>query len=416
MYQMRDYQRSSKDAAIKHFDTRNEPFLLVEATGAGKSIVIAEIARELDDFVLVLQPSKELLEQNFEKIITNDPDIDVGMYSASVGKKDIRKVTYATIQSIYKIPEQFKHFKYVIIDEAHQLNPKNGMGMYTSFIKAIGCRKVCGLTATPYRLVNRFETDQWGRKIYTGHLKMINRIYPFFWKSIIFKVETQELIEQGYLCPIKYRSDETANWDLLELKGNGNDFTEASMDSFWNDTRLQKLAKTIKFIDQHCKRNLVFCSSLLQARRAQSVLEGLRIESHIVDGKTPKRERERLVAAYRAGKFKHMLNVGVFTTGFDVPELDSIVLARPTMSLALYYQMVGRGVRIDPASPDKMLRVFDFAGIVTKLGRVETIRIKKEPPENFKDMVMSEAGRMDERPLFSFVIKKKLFSKKEEGK
>lgn len=413
MYKPRDYQQQAVDKAIKHFDIGSQPFIIQAATGAGKSLIIAEIAKELDDFVLVLQPSKELLEQNFEKLEINAPEVDAGMYSASVGKKEVCKVTYATIQSIYKKPEEFKHFKYVIIDECHQVNPKNGLGMYTTFLKAIGCSNVCGLTATPYRLVNRFEWRN-GLRVYTGHLKMINRIHPFFWRNIIFKIETGQLIQQGYLCPIKYRSDETANWDLLELKGSGNDFTEESMETFWNDTRLQKLAKTIKFIDQHCKRNLVFCSSLLQARRAQSVLESLGIESHIVDGKTPKRERERLVAAYRAGKFKHMLNVGVFTTGFDVPELDSIVLARPTMSLALYYQMVGRGVRIDPEVPDKMLRVFDFAGIVKKLGRVETIKLQKEPPDDFKDMVMSEAGRMDERPLFSFVVKKKLFSKKED--
>jgi DNA repair protein RadD len=73
-----------------------------------------------------------------------------------------------------------------------------------------------------------------------------------------------------------------------------------------------------------------------------------------------------------------MFNVGVFTTGFDVPELDCIVMARPTMSLALYYQMIGRGVRLDPMTPDKILQVYDLVGVVETLGRVETIRVHRE--------------------------------------
>lgn len=418
-YTLRPYQQEATDKAIWHLKNYNKPFILQAATGAGKSLIIAEICKELDpESVLVLQPSKELLEQNFDKLMSYH-GIDLGistepvMYSASVGRKEIGKFTYATIQSIYKKPELFAHFKYVIIDECHQVNPKNLGGMYTSFLKAIGCTNVCGLTATPYRLQNRYETDEYGRKFYTGHLKMINRIHPFFWKNMVYKIETGDLIEQGFLCPIKYRADEV-DWESLELKSNGNDFTEESLERFWDDSKLKKLAKTIQFIDEHCNRNLVFCSSLRQAGRAQELLKALNIESHIVSGKTPKSEREQLVQAYRDGEFKHMLNVGVFTTGFDVPELDSIVLARPTMSLALYYQMVGRGVRIDPDNPDKMLRVFDFAGCVRKLGRVESIRLTKEdPPTQWKDCVVSEAGRMDETPLFRFHVKKKMFTKEE---
>lgn len=77
------------------------------------------------------------------------------------------------------------------------------------------------------------------------------------------------------------------------------------------------------------------------------------------------------------------------------------------MSLALYYQMVGRGVRLDPERPDKKLRVYDLAGVVAKLGRVETIRVVKEPTDTWKDMVVSEAGVMTEVPLFKYLVKNK---------
>ena len=136
------------------------------------------------------------------------------------------------------------------------------------------------------------------------------------------------------------------------------------------------------------------------------MLAEMGIRAAIVDGKTPKKEREKLIALFRKGTIKHMINVGVFTTGFDVPELDCITLARPTMSLALYYQMVGRGVRLDPARPEKVLRVYDLAGVTAKLGRIETIRVVKEA-DGWKDKVISEAGEMSEVPLFKFLVKNK---------
>ena len=407
MYQLRDYQQEAVAQAIKHLTEYQKPFIIQAATGAGKSLIIADICHKLDEPVLVLQPSKELLEQNYAKLKSYGID-DVAIYSASMKTKEIDKFTYATIGSIYKKPELFKHFKYVIIDECHQVNPKNLEGMYTKFLTAIGCTNICGLTATPYRLVQKYYKEN-GMMFYTSHLKMVNRIHPFFFKKIAYKIETQELIDMGYLVPIKYRADEV-NWDLLEANSTGADFTEESIEKFWDDKRLKKLALTIKMIDQNCQRNLIFCSSIRQAQRAVNMLSDMGVGCALITGDTPPNEREDAVQEFRQGEIRHLVNVGVFTTGFDVPELDCIVLARPTMSLALYYQMVGRGVRIDPSNPDKMLRVYDFAGCVRKLGRVETIRVVKED-DGWKDCVVSEVGRMDETPLFKFLVKKDMFKK-----
>lgn len=405
MYQLRDYQKESADIAVQTLRTSDKPFVLLLATGAGKSLVIADICHQLNEPVLILQPSKEILEQNYAKLKSYGVE-DVSIYSASVGQKKISKFTYATIGSIKNKPEEFAHFKYVILDECHQLNPKNQTGMLTKFLKDIGCTRVCGLTATPYRLAQKYfyEGDN---MFYTSHLKMINRIHPFFFKSIKYKIETQDLIDRGYLVPILYRADREV--DLLELEVNttGADFTVDSLEKFWSDGRIKRMAQIIQRIDEKCQRNLVFCSSLRQANTAQRMLAEMGIRSEIVDGKTPAKERTRLVEAFKAGEFKHMINVGVFTTGFDVPALDCIILARPTMSLALYYQMVGRGVRLDPERPDKKLRVYDLAGVVAKLGRVETIRVVKEPTDTWKDMVVSEAGVMTEVPLFKYLVKNK---------
>lgn len=402
MHKLRNYQEEASAIAVKHLLKYKKPFVIMAATGAGKSLIIANVARRLNEPVLVLQPSKELLEQNYEKL--KGYGVEASIYSASKNSKEIGDITYATIGSIYKKPEQFSRFKYVIIDECHLVNPKKLKGMYMTFLKSINCTNVCGLTATPYRLESKFFTYA-GQQIYTSTLKMINRIHPFFFKKIAFKIETQELIERGYLSPIKYLTEDV-ELDKLRVNGTGADYTPESMEAFWNDQRLRKLARVVKHIDENHKRNLIFCSSILQANRTKQLLDSFHVKSAVVTGETPKIERERLVQEFRDGKIRHMINVGVFTTGFDVPELDSIVLARPTMSLALYYQMVGRGVRIDPQNLNKVLHVYDLAGCVERLGRVETVKLAKEE-DGFRDIVTSEVGQMTDTPLFTFQVKDK---------
>lgn len=423
MYTLRKYQKYASDRGYEALTkSRPQPFLMVLGTGAGKSIVIADMVHRLNDNVLVLQPSKELVAQNYEKMMAYEPDFEVGVYCAGLGRKEIKQVTYATIQSIHRKPEDFMLFRYIIVDECHGVDPagfddgtgakrRKQPGMYAKFFEALGTRRICGLTATPYRLEQRYYY-QGDEKKYTAQLKMLNRIYPFFFKSIVCLIETDKLIEHGFLSPIVYRQVQLDGFSSLRINSTGQDYDVDSVQEFWeNDTRLEKLATVIQKIDAECQRNLVFCSSRLQARRTKAMLEAMVIRAEMVDGETPPKERDALVASYRAGDFKHMLNVGVFTTGFDVPELDSVVLARPTMSLALYYQMVGRGVRLDPARPEKKLRVYDLVRVSQKLGRVETINIRKEVDPatgkpTWKDEVVSEAGVMTNVPLFTFSVNK----------
>jgi DNA repair protein RadD len=405
MYTLRDYQKEASDIAIKHLREYQQPFIIQAATGAGKSLIIADIAQRIGGAVLILQPSKELLEQNYAKLKSYGVE-DVSIYSASKNTKEIGRFTYATIGSIYKRPDEFKHFKYVIIDECHLVNPKKIDSMYVKFLNDIGCRNVCGLTATPYRLEQKFFKEG-GQTFYTSCLKMVNRIYPYFFKKIAFTIETDELIERGYLSPIRYITDDV-ELENLRVNNTGADYTTESLESFWSDEKLQKLAKVARHVDKSHKRNLIFCSSIRQAERAKQLMDKFDIDSAVVTSKTPAKDREMLVQAFREGKLHHLINVGVFTTGFDVPELDCIILARPTMSLSLYYQMVGRGVRLDPGNPDKKLYVYDLAGCVERLGRVETIKLGKEE-DGFRDLVESEVGKMTDMPLFTFQVKSNKF-------
>lgn len=410
MYTLRDYQKEAVRLGVENLIDFGKPFILQLATGAGKSLVIADICHKLDEPVLILQPNKEILEQNYAKLISYDPMIQAGIYSASLKRKEVSKFTFATIGSIYKKPELFKHFKYVIIDECHGVDPKNLTGMLTTFLKAIGCQNVCGLTATPYRITPKYEWKA-GYLTAVASLKMINRIatkttQPFF-KKIVFQIETQELIEQGYLAPIEYFVDTIPDeeYETLQVNSTGADYTEASLEKFWGHKRLRRIAQAIQYSDKHNKRSLVFCSSISQAKNAMALVEAMGISASLVTGNTPLPERTKIVEDFKAGRIKHLFNMGVFTTGFDVPALDCIVMARPTMSLALYYQMIGRGVRLDPENPNKVLQVYDLVGVVERLGRVETIRVTTEP-NGYKNIVVTERGRVDDVPLYRFRVKR----------
>ena len=127
MYELRDYQQEASDAAVKFFQTKSKDNgIIILPTGAGKSLVIAEIAYRLDAPVLVFQPSKEILEQNYDKLMSYGI-LDAGIFSASFNRREIRKITFATIGSVKNYKDYFRKFKYVIIDECHGVNPQGGM-------------------------------------------------------------------------------------------------------------------------------------------------------------------------------------------------------------------------------------------------------------------------------------------------
>lgn len=399
-YTLRPYQDEMVDAILEAFK-KPVPFVAVAATAAGKSLIIADVCHKNDGPTLILQPSKEILEQNYAKLRSYGVG-DIGLYSASVGSKEIATYTFATIQSIYKHPEKFSHFKYAIIDECHLVSPKNINGMYNTFFKATGITRICGLTATPFRLENKFVNDGKGGTAYTGCTQVLNRItrHPFF-RSIVYKVEMEDLIGQGFLVRPQYHTYDADMSDLI-VNTTGRDYTEDSLEQ-WGDKNLKNLAAIAEMLDKKHKRVLVFCSSLRQAGRAVELLEAMGIAAEALDGKTPKKQRESLIERFQDGRLRWAVNVGTMTTGFDCPPLDAVVLLRPTMSVALYMQMLGRCIRLDPADADKTAHFYDFSGTYKKFGKAENIRLAKE--DGFKDMLMGERGRIDNVALFSFEVK-----------
>lgn len=402
---LRAYQQASVDKII--WDMQNDGnSLCCVATGGGKSIIIAETVKAYDKPTLILQPTKEILEQNLEKLERYVPKDQIGVYSASMGMKEIKRYTLATIQSIYKKPEDFVEFGLFIIDEAHTLNPKQMTGMFMKFIKKINELrklrvlppiKVIGFTATPYRLDTMYV--DWGTEAArcVTTIKLINRMKGFFWKRILINITMAQLIELGYLCSPKYIEVPLVTQKECPLNKSRSEFDMGAFDLMM-ESKKERMLRAITYAESISKSVLVFCSSVKQATDLSVAVPG----AAVVSGKSNKKERTRVIEGFKDGSIKTVFNVGVLVAGFDHPALDCIVLMRPTRSIMLYVQMVGRGVRI--AEGKTHCNVIDLTSTVKSLGRVETIEIKRGEGEPW-DLV-SETGTWHARELYSWAVDK----------
>lgn len=363
---LRDYQQKASDAAVTYFKSKTvKNAIMVLPTGAGKSLVIADIASRLDGHTLVFQPSKEILEQNFKKLCSYGI-LDCSIYSASFGRKEISRITFATIGSVINHPDLFSHFQNIVIDECHLVNPKEGM--YKTFLELLKC-KVLGLTATPYRL----STSQG----FGSMLKFLTRTRPAIFKEVIYHVQVSTLLDMGYLAKLNYYPMNPVGWDELNLKINttGADYTDKSVQREYE--RIDFYGYLVYIVQRLMnpkaggkrKGILVFTRFVKEAERLTQYIPNCAY----VTGETPKKERERILEEFKDGRVKVVANAGVLICGFDYPELDTVVLASPTMSLAQYYQKVGRVIRPHPNK--EAAWVIDLCGNIKRFGEVANLRL-----------------------------------------
>lgn len=386
IYQLRDYQRKASDAAVRAFQGESKHNgLLILPTGAGKSLVIADIASRLDGALLVFQPSKEILEQNFAKLQSYGI-IDCGVYSASVGCKDINRITFATIGSVMNHMQDFAHFKNVMIDECHYVNSK--AGQYKQFLESEN-RRVVGLTATPYRLGKGLNG--------LSMLKFLTRTRPRIFDTVLYYCQISDLLAKGYLAELRYFDCTKLDMSQVKTNSTGADYDDESLRLEYKRSGFydQLTSTTVRVLKPKNKKPrkgvLVFTRFIEEAENLTLKLGSLGIKSAIVTGTTPKVEREGILKDFKLGLIKVVANVGTLTTGFDYPALDTVILARPTKSLSLYYQMVGRAIR---PYQGKDGWVIDLGGNYKRFGDVSNIKIDLEAPGTQRWCVRSRGKQL----------------------
>lgn len=341
---------------------------------SGKSILAAEVAAACPDPILVVQPTKELLEQNLSKYRALCGDLaPAGVYSASFGKKNIEHVTFATIGSVKALGGTFRDlgFRKMLIDEAH-LYPARETSMLGQFLRDSGIRHVLGITATPVRL-NSYRTKFKGKYCNWSQLDLLTEPTPdgVFYKDILHVGQISELVSQSYWSPLRY---EAIPFDrqALRLNTTGAEYTQDSIEEAYKLNNIR--ANIYAALDYHSERRhcLVFVPSVEEA----AILAEGYPEAAWVSGETPKKQRDAAIRDFREGRIRVLFNCSVLAVGFDYTGIDMIVLAMSTASVGRYYQIVGRGVRIDPGKQDCV--IVDMGGNAERFGDVRKIEWRRE--------------------------------------
>ena len=345
---------------------------------SGKSLIISKIAHEINRPTLVLQPSKEILEQNYAKAVSfgSKPTI----YSASCGIKELSAMTYATLKSIKKDVARLKDIGIdtLLIDECHSgYSPEEG-SEFMEFMNGFPEAKVLGFTATPCRL-RTYSSMLEGNY---SKLNMLTKDEHNFFKKIVHVTQIQELTSQGFWCPLKYERwsfDESA----LMLNSTGAEYTNESIkESIVRNGLNNSIYKRLLQLMNERKAILVCMDSIESCNRISEFMNArMGAITGVVTSLTTKKKREQIISDFKEGRLKVVFNYSTLATGFDFPELDCVMFGRPTFSYSTYYQILGRAVRIHPDKKEAL--IVDCCDNMRRFGRIEDLTIEQFPSKGW---------------------------------
>ena len=369
---LRKYQVDAVDRLFDHLATGpgdSHPCISMP-TGSGKSLVIAEICRravqEHGASVVVATHRAELIRQDAQAIRRLWPEAPVGIYSASVGDRDVTPITVCGVQSMVRRAEVLGHRDLVIIDEAHLVSPKSD-GQYARLFDALRAKNAevrrIGITATPYRLGQGLLTQGDGA----------------LFSSIIVDVPVGDLVRDGYLAPL-VSGDASAAIDVSGVATSLGDYALADLE----------MASDVDAVDDavaldvagHMARGrtsaLIYGVTLRHAANLRNALRAAGISCELVEGATSQAERQRIYDDFKARRLQAIASCDVLTTGFDAPVVDVLVMVRATKSTSLYVQMMGRGTRLSEGKRDCL--VLDYCGNIARHGPIDKIKVRPKQP------------------------------------
>ena len=305
MYQLRDYQEELIQKVRTSMSKGNKSIIVQSPPRTGKTVTMAEIARlttRKGNRCLFLVHRKEIINQ--------------AMNTFEIQKCDMNLVDFMMIQTAYRRVERLPHYDVIFVDEAHHALAKTYQTVLTAYPNAIQLL----FTATPIRT---------GKK----QLDMIA-------DDIVLGKSIQQLTDEGNLAPFKYYSIDYV--DKLKLKKSSTgDYTADSME----ESMSRKIyGDVVKHYRKYANgmQAVLYCYSIESAKEFADIFNNEGISAVEVDGTTPDNERDEYVEQFRNGEIKIMTNVNLFTEGIDLPNVDCVIMVRPTASLSLYLQFAMR--------------------------------------------------------------------------
>lgn len=361
----RPYQEEGLEALYRHLVEKTTNPCIVIPTGGGKSPMIAWSIERFQKMApwfrgCILAHRKELIEQNRDELQAICPDLKIGIFAASMKRRDYESdILIASIDSIYQRSGEFRPWDALFIDEAHRI-PFSGEGKYRTFIQGserFNPRlRTIGWTATPFRMNG-------GELCHKDHIL----------NEICYEAKLTDLIRDGYLSNLRTKNGE-AQPALDDVRKQRNDYVLKSLASVTNNEKVvdEAITEIVYFITYEARQSiLVFCVDIEHCKLVSTAFARHNIKAPYVTAQTKARDREKIVKQFKAGKLRVVLNINVYTEGFNAPNVDCIVLLRPTLSPGLYSQMVGRGLRTHPSKSDCL--VLDFAGCIDEHGPIDLL-------------------------------------------
>lgn len=330
---LRPYQREAIDALMRSFRSDKRRQVVLLPTGMGKTVVIANListfrAANPNAKVLVLAHREELVTQAADKIASWNPGLSVGIVKARRNEIEAA-VIVASVQTLRsaKRREALGSVGLVIIDECHHAAAKT----YLDIVRALGGFDgvpVAGFTATLER------NDLLG----LGDI----------WQGVAYRKDIAYAIEHGYLVAPQTIRVELQSLNLDGVAKTGGDYSSAALGEAMHDAKGPSAIAAAFRIHAGARQGVIFAPTVALAHEISDALSALSVTNAVISGDTPSALREDIYAATRAKRVQVLVNVMVLTEGFDMPQLEVAVIARPTSSRSLYVQMVGRVLRLHP--------------------------------------------------------------------
>jgi superfamily II DNA or RNA helicase len=355
---LRPYQVEAVTAAHRaHAQGVRRPAEVL-ATGAGKSVILAEVARTSahgvagGKRVVVLAHREELVQQNAQKVRDVAPDLRVGIVQAGMNQVAAHVIS-ASVQTLASPGRraQLRDVGLVIVDECHHAPART----YVDVLDHFGCMAPGALTGSPFAVALGFTAT-----MVRGDGKALGDI----WQDVVYVKDTAELIADGYLVRpvgVRVRVDDLQLGKVRKVAG---DYSSKGLGDAIEDSMAPK--KIVEALREHApdRQTLLFAPLVHTAEVIRDALRAGGFTAELVHGGTPPEERRRLLLAYRDGKVQVLCNAMVFTEGTDLPMTGCVVIARPTMNPGLFIQMVGRGLRLWPGKHDCV--VLDVVGATNR--------------------------------------------------
>ena len=373
---LRPYQEECLDAIKDHYGQGINRQLIHMATGAGKTVIFAHLIAQLNRKTLVLAHTCELLSQAKEKIEMICPSLKVGIVQA--GQKGFdRDIVISSIQSASREGTlenlQRQGFSLCVYDEAHRAGAESARHVLSKlgFLSESPERLLLGCTATPFR----------------NGSKGLSAVF----EKVTFSKSVKDLLVSGYLCKpigIKIKSD----LDLATIETENGDFKTESLASYMNTPQMNEIVVNA-FIERAVDRKTV-CFSVTVSP-AQNLAEAFRsrgISSEAIHGDMSPDERSNLLERFKSGQIRVLTNCQILTEGWDCPQVDCIIVAKPTQSKGLFQQMAGRGLRLFPNKRDCLILDFGskshtLCSTAALLDDIEEVQKKQKPEGKITEFV-----------------------------